>query len=657
MGSERRSADIRTIEQVAAAAAVLGPCAYLGAVIDVSALPRERVLEALRALAAEERITSLDPVRLAADPEEHLEHLDLIDRAEMHGRAASALDRFGEGRPEIVRHLLAAPGEGKRRWVDLLVDEADALMAIGRSTAALELLDRAMREPPGPDRASDLLGRIGRARLDSGRPAAAAEICDRVLADPELEPELRRSVEATLFSARVAMDEPGRAIHGLVGAIDREQEEEGVVALELALLRELPGDPLVFEEAVRRFASRVDDPRAESRPALRREGAHLLSMQGEIDPETALAMLGRPAEAARGVRGDPRALIRAGWLALRAEAPEAASELIGAAGRSWLGQGNFLSALEGVIEVRFGSVGRGVELLSGALEAAREDEAPFTIAVCRAFLPQALLEAGRSAAPSAVEESWKSTGVPGWIQRIGQARLLAEGREHERAVRLLRQVDEEMVASGLTNPAGYEHLDLAVASLLSLGRDDEAAATAQDNLDRLGAWEAPAALARARTSKAITLGGAEGLEMIEAALMLAERSASRRTEALVALSAGRKALLLGERAQAIARFNQVLDVSTRIGAGLFAQRAFRQLSALGEDPRRAASAGASSLTPAELRVARAAAGGLSNKAIAESLHLSVRTVENQLRKVYSKLGTDRANLGEKLGHDEDPIPF
>lgn len=56
------------------------------------------------------------------------------------------------------------------------------------------------------------------------------------------------------------------------------------------------------------------------------------------------------------------------------------------------------------------------------------------------------------------------------------------------------------------------------------------------------------------------------------------------------------------------------------------------------------------LSPRELEVATLAGGGLSNKAIAEQLVLSVRTVETLLQRSYQKLGIEsRAGLGEALG--------
>lgn len=55
------------------------------------------------------------------------------------------------------------------------------------------------------------------------------------------------------------------------------------------------------------------------------------------------------------------------------------------------------------------------------------------------------------------------------------------------------------------------------------------------------------------------------------------------------------------------------------------------------------------LTARELEVAGLAAAGSSNREIAEHLHVSVRTVETQLQRVYEKLGVHRrAELPDAL---------
>jgi len=55
-------------------------------------------------------------------------------------------------------------------------------------------------------------------------------------------------------------------------------------------------------------------------------------------------------------------------------------------------------------------------------------------------------------------------------------------------------------------------------------------------------------------------------------------------------------------------------------------------------PRSRAIVGVDALTPSELRVAREAARGISNRQIAQSMFVTTKTVETQLTSVYQKLG-------------------
>ena len=60
--------------------------------------------------------------------------------------------------------------------------------------------------------------------------------------------------------------------------------------------------------------------------------------------------------------------------------------------------------------------------------------------------------------------------------------------------------------------------------------------------------------------------------------------------------------------------------------------------------------GFSLLTPLEIAASLQAAAGLSNRQIADHMHLSVRTVECHLQHVYEKLGVDtRHDLADVLG--------
>jgi len=100
------------------------------------------------------------------------------------------------------------------------------------------------------------------------------------------------------------------------------------------------------------------------------------------------------------------------------------------------------------------------------------------------------------------------------------------------------------------------------------------------------------------------------------------------------------------------------EAYTRAGDQRAATAARRRSSALAAEcegastPRLALPAGAVPLSGREREIARLAAEGVASKDIAERLYLSVRTVNNHLQHVYTKLGvTSRADLARALEND------
>jgi len=91
-------------------------------------------------------------------------------------------------------------------------------------------------------------------------------------------------------------------------------------------------------------------------------------------------------------------------------------------------------------------------------------------------------------------------------------------------------------------------------------------------------------------------------------------------------------------------FEQALSIFNQLGAKLWAERARAELD---RSYRRRSSPG--ELTPTEQRIAELAAAGLTNRAIAERVFLSPKTVEANLARVYRKLGIrSRAPLGQAM---------
>jgi DNA-binding CsgD family transcriptional regulator len=94
-----------------------------------------------------------------------------------------------------------------------------------------------------------------------------------------------------------------------------------------------------------------------------------------------------------------------------------------------------------------------------------------------------------------------------------------------------------------------------------------------------------------------------------------------------------------------------MDTAHALGARPLADRARTELLATGARPRRLALQGTDALTPSELRVARLAATGLTNRQIAQQLFVTGATVDTHLRHVFQKLDVKaRGDLAAALNH-------
>jgi DNA-binding CsgD family transcriptional regulator len=153
-------------------------------------------------------------------------------------------------------------------------------------------------------------------------------------------------------------------------------------------------------------------------------------------------------------------------------------------------------------------------------------------------------------------------------------------------------------------------------------------------------------------SAAVVDPGGENVELLREALAVLDGSPAvlERTRTLVKLGSA----LRGAGAPVDARepLREALDQAHRMGAFALERRARAELVAAGGRPRRPVTTGIEALTPSERRVAAMAAGGLSNREIAEALFVTVKAVQWHLGHVYQKLGiAGRDELPGELAGD------
>ena len=199
-------------------------------------------------------------------------------------------------------------------------------------------------------------------------------------------------------------------------------------------------------------------------------------------------------------------------------------------------------------------------------------------------------------------------------------------------------------------PARLSWRSSAALALAELGQFDHALELSEAELRAARRFGAPRALGIALRCRGEIDKTDFGTAALEEAVSTLEGSDARLEYAQALSALGRR---LGKRRPEAARelLSRALDLADRCGAEL----AFDLKQALveaGARPRRSALEGLASLTASERRIAGMAATGMSNKAIAQALFVTTKTVEMHLGNTYRKLGIrSRQDLPETLAVD------
>ncbi|MFE3189395.1 AAA family ATPase [Nocardia sp. NPDC059240] len=179
----------------------------------------------------------------------------------------------------------------------------------------------------------------------------------------------------------------------------------------------------------------------------------------------------------------------------------------------------------------------------------------------------------------------------------------------------------------------------AVESAVRTGRFDDARA----HLDMLAGWAAETgaawAVAATAVSRALLTEGNAAEALFQEALAVPESADRPFPHARVQLLYGEWLRRARRRADSRVQLSAAHQTFQRLGATPWARRADDELALTGDRRREPVGpSGDDLLTPQELRIARLAADGLTNREIGAQLFISPRTVGHHLSQVFPKLG-------------------
>ncbi len=655
--------------ELAQAVAVLGSDAYLrhaaplagldgpSAVIAADALTAAGVLAPGEPLDFSHPIicttvySSISPNRLAA----------------LHSQVVQLLCDEDPHPERLALHLMQSPPAGDPDAVERLMTAARRAVSIGAPETAVRYLERALAEPPPLARLAHVLAELGRVGAAVGETDALDHLSRAVelLETEEERATLLLDIGRTLLAQSRHQQASAALRQGL--------EKLGIASapLRLEFLTTLLQAGRVFPPG--RTPALIAEAEAALPPG---DDPEKLMLLAELSYEWLLA--GRPCDEVR----DAARKALSGTALLDAAGPDglayydAVSTLIwaddheranaaldvalaGAERHGWVMSIANASHRRSLLRWQQGAVADAAAEAQRAVEAAEQG---WTAALpgARAVLALALLEQGdRPGAAELLsltdsEGPWRNTVTEAFICHA-RACLCIIDDEPEGAAEHALDAGRIMVEFlGAVTPAIMPWRSTAATALHAAGDRDGALRLVSEELELARAFGAARPIGVALRTMGVVTGGAAGLGHLEEAVGALSGTPWRLESARALADFGAALHRAGRRSDAAAPLNEALELADRCGAVTLAGRVREDLVATGARPRRQPR-GSTVLTPAEHRVARLAASGLTNREIAQKLFVGTRAVEFHLGNVYGKFGiSSRQELGTALGDETGP---
>ncbi len=590
-------------------------------------------------------------------------------RAEAHAFAARLCSARGAELRRVAAHFLASD-PGHDGWVvQVLRAAAREASARGAPVSAASYLERALRETGAPEARAELLLELGQARLQAG--IAGATECLREALELDTDSRQQARILVTLAKGLFSTAEYVQAREALRRGLAQLPSGDDELALELsgwsiALARDDSGLPPVTQRRLRSLLDGAAPGRTRNERLLLVHLAYEAVRSGARSSDE-VARLARRALADGALLEDSTsdvlgpyggacyALLYAGEIgAAIAELGPAIEWSQRHGSRVAFGR---LSRLRGIAHYLRGDLLEAIADLDST-RTTHSDGYEHGLPETVGFLALCLLERDDPAGAAAVLE------LPGGLGRwraqpsfasylFALARLSATRGDHDGGLAMLLECGQLVRDANARNPAVNLPWRSEAALLVALlGAEDRARELVAEDLRLARAFGAPCAIGVAVRAAGLVERDDTRLERLAESEALLERAGTRLELARTLAELGASLRRAGRRRDAREPLRRALDLATSCGASAVARRAREELIAAGAKPRRERISGVESLTASELRVARLASQGLTNRQIAQTLFITMNTVSAHLGHAYSKLDIgDRAELGAALSAD------
>lgn len=571
-------------------------------------------------------------------------------RSLAHQTAARLLAQQGAAADRVALHLLNAEPSGQDWVVQALRAAATAASLGGAPDQAAIHLRRALREPPPADARAELLRDLGAAELLAREPTAVEHLTEALAASTDL--DMRGETSLLLGRAAVSTGRLSEAREVLTPVIEELHTARPGIVARLEAYRWAAGlwDPRFthdLERELPRLRSLAEEAGADGRSLLLLI-AFRATFEGRTHDEI-LKLVERGLDGGRLIEDESAEAIEITW-AVRAltfidelDRAEQLLEDMLADSRSRGSVMGYATAIawRAAVALRRGQVGPAEADARAAVELLTQHGLHVIAPHTYSFLGEALIERGELDEAATLLEAADLGPMQG---SRPEARFL-----HVRARVSLARGNSEAAIADLRATASQEPWfrnpnAMAWRSTLALALPPADRALALELVDleleqarRIGQ---PRAIGVALRARGLLCRGEEQISLLRQACDALAASPSRLESARAQGDLGAALRRVGRRTEAREHLALALDVAAECGARAIAVRAREELLAAGARPRRERTSGVEALTASELRVANMAAGGMTNREIAQALFVTVKAVAMHLTHVYEKLHID-----------------